>query len=884
MSHPVSRLLEKLLPRKRSDIRRDVDEEIEFHLQMRAAELEREGHSPASAREEAVRRFGDVESTRDACVGTDLVAQRARRKRLFLEDLLQDLRFGVAQLRRAPGFAVGAIVTLGVALGAATAVFTAADRFLFRHLPYEADVVTLWEVHPKHHERTEVSPGNYLDWKERSTEFRAMALAEPSGFDFTWTEGPPQAVSAWRVTPEFASILGITPVLGRGFLAEDYDPGAAQAVLVSHRFWRKWLASRPDAAGQTITLDGMPAVVRGVLPDWARYPDASDMWVPKVFRPGEEQDRTSSYMRVVGILKPGATLESARSDLDHILGTADAQGSAPRSPKRAQLVSLQEQIRGPLRLPLLTLLGAVALLVAAACSNVAGLLLTRAAGRRREFSVRAALGASPTRIFRQVLTEGAVLAFLGGALGILLAYAGTRVLAAFGPPELSDLGPPAVDLRVLGFGLLAAAVVSIVSSLGPAIRASREDPQSSLGVGRSDSPSGAENRLRSALVMAQVSLAVVLLIGAGLLLRSFLHLRSADLGFRTEDRVSIQLFLWDRNPTAADRLQKVRAITERFRTVPDVRDVALVSALPFHPHQIDSHGQLTVEGRPEAPGEEGRTATTIVSSPSYFPLLGIPTKMGRAFGLEDGADAPKVAVINETLARRFFPGMNPVGARVRVGVMGPPQLREIVGVVGDVRPVDVRGPARPELYIPYEQSATGSVTFVVRSRHGAKVTPGLLRALEEIDPGQTVYHMAELSDLVSATLSERRFHLILLIAFSSVALFLAALGTYSLVSYATQRRTREIGIRIALGASRRDVLALVLRHGLRPVAVGLILGVAGAMAVTQLLRHMLVEVSPFDPGTIASVGIVLAMTSGLAAYLPARRASMLPPAAAIQFE
>jgi putative ABC transport system permease protein len=766
-------------------------------------------------------------------------------------------------------------------------VFTAADHLLFRPLPYPnaGRVVTLWEVHRTSGERMEVSPGNYLDWENRSTVFEALGLAEPSGFDFAQPEGLPQPVSAWRVSRDFLSVLGVKPILGRALQHADFEPDASPVVLLSHQFWRERFGSSRDVVGESITLDEKPVTVIGVLPDWARYPGVRDVWAPRSPHPEEASDRSSSFMRAVALLRPGIGAPQAKADLDRVAGSIREDAPEGTPAPRIDAISLSEQIRGPLRLPLLTLFGAVLLLVLAACSNVAGLLLARGAERAREFGVRAALGASPARIIRQIVTEATLLALLGGVLGALLAYAGTSALALYGPPELSELGAPTIDVRVMTFGLLMMLAAAILSSLGPAIRASRVEPLPALSIGRgADSASRPDSKLRSALVVGQVSLAVVLLIGAGLLLQSFVRLRATDLGFSTEDRVSIQLFLWDRNETPAKRIVRVREIAERWRSMPGVLGVAAVSALPFHPHQIDARNTMNIDGVPEDAWGGERAAYTTVVTPEYFSVLGIPTAGGRVFHDDDRQESPKVVILNETAARRYFPGEDPVGRRVTVGVMGPRESREVVGVVGDVRPVDLQSPPRPEIYIPHSQSGTGSMTFVARSRHGSAITPMLLNALADIDPSQPVYHVATLPELVSSTLAERRFHLILLLGFSSLTLFLATLGTYSLVSYTTQRRTREIGIRVALGARPVDVSTLVLRQGLRVVLAGLALGVIAALIVTRFLTHMLYETQPTDPATIAAVGLLLLTTAGFAAYLPARRAARQSPATAIQFE
>ncbi|MGH7557331.1 MAG: ABC transporter permease, partial [Gemmatimonadota bacterium] len=738
-----------------------------------------------------------------------------------METLLHDLRYAIRSLRKSPGFTAVAVLTLALGIGAATAIFSAVDHVLLRPLPYaDADrVVTLWEADgATGGTKREVAAGNFFEWQQRTSSFSAMGLAEPYGYDLT-DRMPPLRTDSWRVTEGFFEALGVEPILGRTFLPEEYEeyaPDAPTVLLISHEVWQQRYGSDPDIVGRRVQIDFEPATVVGVLPPGLDYPGEAGTWVPLTFQVtggyDPRADRTSSYMRAIARLKPGVTIEQARRDMERAAAVLAAEFAETNAQTGATVVPLEEQILGDVRTGLLVLFGAVTFLLLIACANVASLLLARAAERGREFGVRAALGAGRTRLTRQLVTESLVLAVLGGVAGVALGYVGVRAFMLLSPTDLPRLDTIGIDGRVLLFAICGTVLTTLIFGLAPAVRFSRPDLLPALqGGGRSGTPGRMRNRLRRALVVAQVALALMLLIGSGLLARSFVRLLSNDPGFAVERRATLQLFLWDRNPTAADRIRRVREIDARMEAVPGVESAAVVSALPFHPQQIDVEDQLIVEDRPLTDGQIPRVFTT-TASPDYFQVMGIPLVRGRMFTDQDREDAPRVALINETLARRFFAGEDPVGQRVTIGVMSAPATREIVGVVGDVRPTTLDSDPRPELYVPYAQSGTGHVTFVVRTRTDASaLLPTLREQIWQVDPGQSIDQSAALEDLVSGTLVERRFHLLLLGVFSVLALLLAAIGIYGLINFITRHRLREIGIRLALGAAPATVRSAVIR-------------------------------------------------------------------------
>ncbi|HEX8694017.1 MAG TPA: ABC transporter permease [Longimicrobium sp.] len=874
--------------RDRGEIEREVDEEIAFHLQMRAEELARRGVDPAAARARARAEFGDVAAARRALAATDLRAERTRGRREWLREAWQDAAHGTRLLRRRPVFAAGAVLTLALGIGAATAIVGVADHVLLRPLPYRDPerVVTLWETdRERGDQRQEVSPGNFVEWAGRSRSFAALGLAEPSGFDLTGGGGPPETLPAWRVTEGFLPALGVRPLLGSGFRPRDFHPGAEPVVLLSHALWSRRYGSDPALVGGRIELDGRPATVLGVLPPSLEYPERRDLWAPKVFRDDEPEDRRSSYMTAVARLRPGVSVEEARADLARVAAALARDYPRTNAKTGAAVVPLEEAIFGAARPALLLLLGAVGCLLLIACANVAGLLLARGAERRHELGVRAALGAGRSRLLRQLLAEALLLAVLGGAAGLAVAHFALRLLAALGPAELPRLDAVALDARVAALSLGITLATALLFGVGPALRLSRAAPRPLLGAsGRTTTPGRGQGRARDALVVAEVALAMVLLVGAGLLARSFARLLENRPGFAVERRAAVQVFLWDRNPTPEQRVRRALEMAARLEAAPGVDGVGIVSALPFHPHQIAAEGDLRVRGRPASPDGEARVFTT-VASPEYFGVMGIPLVRGRPFAAADREGSAPVALVNETLARRFFPGEDPVGQRVTVGVMGPPLERLVVGVVADVRPTALDSDPRPELFVPFAQSGLGSLTFVVRTRgDAASLLPALRGRIWEVDPLQPIYHAGTVRAMVAETLAERRFQLLLLGAFSAAALVLSAVGIYGLVAFATSQRTREFGIRMALGARSRDIVLGVVRQGLFLGVSGVALGLVGSLLLTRFLAGLLYHVSPTDPAVLGQIALLLLGVAALGAYLPARRAAEVDPAAALRGE
>lgn len=891
MANRIDRLLMRL-PRR---IRQDVDEEIRFHLEQRAAELERQGFPPGAAREEALRRFGDLESTRAACYGSDLRKVRRVHRGEYRAELVQDAKQGLRQLRRRPGFTAAAVLTLAIGIGATTAIFSVADHVVLRPLSYDGSdrIVTLWETNRDRREtHNEVSPGNFISWEERSASFSSMGLAEPHGVALAGEDGGPESFPTWNVTEKFFGALGVRPILGPGFSHEHFVSGGPAAIMISHSLWQRRFGGDPSVVGRAIEVDESTATVVGILPPWLEYPSPRDIWTPKTYRSNEPGDRRSAYMFAVARLTPGVSKAEAQAELDTVAATLGQEFPRTNEAAGVRLVPLEDEMLGGVRPALMVLLGAVVFLLLVACANVAHLVLARAAERGHELSVRASLGAGRARLVRQIMTESLLLALIGGVAGIAFAAAGVEAIIALSPPELPRIQDGALDSRVLSFAAAVTLATALLFGLAPAVRLSRPNALDALHGGRgAHLADRGGTRLRNGLVVAQIAVAMILLVGAGLMVQSFVRLLDNDLGFDIEHRTTLQAFIWREEQTAEQRIRMVAEIDAGFESLPGVESAAVISALPFHPTRIVSRMHLSVDGE-STPDDRGPVSVPI-ASPDYFRTTGIPLLRGRPYRAGEAADGPVDVVINETLAREYFGDRDPVGRQAvltqepRSQAAGDREgIRvEIVGVVGDVRPTTFQSEAESELYLPYDRVGTGDVTFVVRT-HGdaAAMMPALRKEVWRIEPTQSIYLDATVEQLVSDTLVARRFHLLLIGALAIVALVLAAVGVFGVISFATSRRVNEIGVRVALGARPRDVGASIVRRAVALAVPGVLLGAAASYGLTRFLAHMLYEVRPTDPATFAATGTLLLVVAALAAWLPARRATRIDPARALREE
>lgn len=880
----------------RSDaMEREMDEEMRFHIEKLIERNAREGMPPEEARRQALVRFGGVERFKEE-------SRRESRPRL-LEELLQDLRYGLRTLRRSPGFTLVAVLTLGLGIGANAAIFSVVDGVLLRPVPLESAerLAVVWETDRNTgttHEPASVP--DFLDFRERARRFEQVAAFQGLELNLAPLEGEPRRLAALAVSHELLPMAGIRPLLGRTFLPADDEAGAPGVALIGESLWQRHFARDPGALGRAIRLDDVPYTVIGVVPDaadfgtlqilsaadYARaYADRGraarvEVWVP--LQPGPQSlPRSTHPIFVLGRLAPGATLEQAQQEMSAVM--ADLEKAYPENTARgAFLEPFPEVVFGPVRPALLVLLGAVALVLLGACANIASLLVARGAVRQREVAVRTVLGAGWRRLVRQFLVESALLTAAGVALGLVLAAFTLDLLVALAPggiPRLSEVG---IDGRVLSVMLAVSLLVALAVGLIPAFQARKTDLQATLKeeAGHGSTADRRRSRLRSGLVVAELALAVVLSVGAGLLLKSFWRLQSIDPGFRTEGVVKAELQLpasryprsfanwpdWPEQQGFNDRL------VERVRALPGVEAVAMAGN---HPLDAGFTNSFSVVGREE----EGRDWPEIAIrrvSPGYFPTLGVPLVRGRLFEAGDGPRQPAVLLVNEEAARRFFPGRDPLGQKISFWR----KEWTIVGIVRNERFLGLAETPPSALYAPLAQapSLNGSGCLLVRARSDlAALVPEIRGAVRELDPQLAVFGEEPLAVTLAESMGQQRFTMLLLAAFAGLALILAAVGVYGVLSFVVVQRAPEMGIRMALGASQRYVVRQVVWQGARLALVGLALGLAGAFALTRFLRGLLFGVEATDPLTFLAVPGLVLLAALLASWVPAQRATEADP-------
>ena len=875
------------LPTDANDIGKEVDDEIAFHLRMREDALRRQGMSEEEASLRARQRFGDADAIRQQCSEIDEERVRAVRRTEFVDELKQDLRYAVRMLARRKGFTAVIILTLAIGIGATAAMFAAVHGVLLRPLPYhDVDrVITVWQYDRKEAAQKDVAPANFLDWKERVRSFEHFAGAEPYGQKWSGPRGP-ESLFTWMVTEEFFSVLRVRPLLGRAFLPDDFQPGRERVVVVSYEFWRNSLSADSAVVGRPIQLDDQAWTLVGVMPRGVVFPEGQELWAPKIFTEEERQRRGSMYYTVIGRLRPDVSLDAATAELETISAQLAREHPRTNADVGVSLVPLPEHVLGGVRNALSILFGAVAFLMLIACANVANLYLADAARRTREFSLRIALGAGRGRIARQLLTESLMLCLAGGAAGLLLARLTLDAIRVMAPASLPRIDEVSIDPVVIGFTFGISAMAAIIVGLVP-LRYAAAGPASHglLTATRSATGGRAGRRLRGGLVVAEMALACVLLVGAGLLIRSFVALLGVEPGYRTSNVVSMTVFAWDYYPTAEARVEYVREATTRLGALPGVVSVAATSSLPLSGAIGAQRATFDVAGRPTPDGAQQPASHATSATPAFFDVMGMRLLRGRVFTEGDRPASTPVVIINESLARRHFPGEDPIGKQMRVRFAGAPVLREIVGVVADVRHGGLQDDPKAGLFVPHSQMATGSLTFVTRtSLPSANVMRQAQATLQGINPALPIAWVRTIEEMLSESLRSRRFQLSLLGGFALTALILAAIGIYGVISYTTRERTRELGVRLALGARGGDVLRLVLRDGTALAAGGVVVGVVGAAALTQLLSGMLFNVTPLDPLTFLGGAAVLLVVATVACYLPARRAANLDPVAALREE
>jgi len=877
----------------------EIVEELSQHLEDRFEQARRGGAGPEEAYRAALQELTESDLLAQGLrrverpVRLEPVAPGTPRRFGMLGDLKHDLRYGVRMLWKNKGFTAVAVIALALGIGANSAIFSVVNTVLLRPLPYREPgrLVMVWEDDAKHgYPNDTPAAANYFDWREQNQVFEDMAAMADQSFNLTGV-GEPERIDGKRVNANLFELLGVAPQHGRALAADEDRPGANKVVLLSHALWQRRFGSDAGIVGQTLTLNGEAHTVVGVMPADFQFPDRqAELWVPIAFTQQEATNRGRHYLQVVARLKPGVTLEGAQAEMSTIAARLQQQHPEQNVDLGASVQSLHEHLVGDIRPALLLLLGAVGFVLLIACANVANLLLARAAGRQKEIALRTALGASRLRLVRQFLTESVLLAALGGVVGLLLSVWGVSLLKSFIPENISQVKSIAVDARVLGFTVLVTLLTGLVFGLAPAFQASRFNLNETLKEGGRDAAAArGGNLIRGLLVIAEVAVSLVLLVGAGLLINSFLRLRNVDPGFRTDNLLTMSVVLpQQKYPDHARRVAFYNDMIRRVEELPGVRSAAVTNWIPLV-MQGDSTG-YTIEGQPAPVPGQGKlpVIVTRVVSPHYFDTMGIQLMEGRVFEEgRDREDSPCVVVVGESVARKYWPGENVLGKRL---TPGRPDSSEdwcqVVGVVKDVRQRELSSEPNPLMYLTYAQAGFFAPRYLVVKTEGDPVAlAGTVRkSVWEVDRDQPVSNVNTMESVLSESIARQRFSTLLFGVFAGVALVLAAVGIYGVMSYSMAQRTREIGIRMALGAQKRDVLKLAVGQGLILVGVGVALGLALALALSRLMTSLLYGISATDPLTLVTISLVLVAVALLASYIPARRATKVDPLIALRYE
>jgi putative ABC transport system permease protein len=811
-----------------------------------------------------------------------------------MQTLLQYLRFGARMLLKNPAFTLIAIVTLALGIGANTAIFSVVNAVLLEPLPYkDADnIVMVWENNKRRgpEQRNVVNPANFMDWKEQSNVFSEMAAFIDVSTILT-NDGEPEELSAQLASPNLFTLLGVEAMRGRALNADDGKPDAPRVVVLSYGLWQRRFGGDPNIIGRKLILNRNENTVVGVMPagfQWHIRQNslsgrAAEIWSPYVITT-EMRRRGGRFLSTVARLKPGVTFAQAKAEMTG-LGTRMEQEFKENANWGINVVPLRTQLVGEIRLALWILLGAVAFVLLIACANVANLLLARASARQKEFAVRAALGASRGTIVRQLLTESVLLSVLGGLAGLVPAWWGTEALIRLSPPELADLQAVKISVPVLLFTFGVAMLTGIIFGLVPAFEAARVDLNETLkDGGKNPGAASRSHRLRNVFVVAEVALALVLLIGAGLLIRSFARLQSVDPGFNTSNLLTMKVSLPGRKyDNDEKRLTFFRQATERMQSLPGVESVGAISFLPFA--GIHAGTSVEIEGRPKPLPGQGLGTGVLVTDLSYFRTMQIPLKRGRLYTEQEATEMRHVVVINEAFVNKHFPNEEPLGKRVTIAMKNENLPCEIIGIVADSKFTGLDSTVEPMSYWPHPELAYSGMTLVLRTKGDAASMANPAReVIRALDSEQPVSDVRTMENLLAKSVSRARFNTLLLAVFALVALLLAGVGIYGVMAYSVSQRTHEIGIRMALGARQNDVLQLVLRQGMKLSLLGVAIGLGAAFGLTRLMTTLLFGVQATDPLTFAGIALLLTGIALLACYLPARRATKVDPMIALRCE
>ncbi|MFP5262030.1 MAG: ABC transporter permease, partial [Blastocatellia bacterium] len=797
-------------------------------------------------------------------------------------------RYALRTLLRSRAFTAVALLALALGIGANTAIFTVVNAVLLRPLPYREPgrLVAIKTINLKSGDGSfgNASPADFADWREQSKSFEQLA-AETGGSVTLTGAGQPETFPAARVSDDYFAMFGVKPMLGRAFLPDEFKSAAGPAIILSHRLWQRRFGGDPGLVGQTLTLDGKPSTVIGVMPPDFRQPAYAEAWTPLLTDSGEMRLRGARYFTIMARLKPGVARAQAQSEMSAVAAALEEQHPQSNANWGVRVFSLQESIVGNFREALLVLSGAVGFVLLIACANVASLLLARAGERQKELAIRSALGATRLRMIRQLLTESLLLAFAGGAAGLLLALWGVKAIIRLIPdamrfPRLDEIQ---IDGHALAFTLVVSLATGIVFGLMPGLRASRPDLQESLKEGgRAATGNPWAHRARGLLVISEVAIALLLLIGAGLLIRSFARLQQTELGFNSENLLAIGVSASPQKyPRPRERAAYYKQFLDRLEGLPGVESAALSSSLPLGFNLVFPY---VVEGRDASRADASQAAYSSVS-PNYFKAMRIPLVAGREFTERDNSDAPNVAIINETMAHKSFANEDPLGKHIKIDYLNQPTSFEVVGVVGDTKQSSLADQTNVGIYVPYFQYPWFSSLLVVRTAADvAAFAAPAQAAVWEVDKAKPISYVKTMDQLLSESVAQPRLYLTLLGAFAAVALALAVVGIYGVMSYSVGQRTREIGIRMALGAKASDVLRLVVGEGLILISAGVALGLVAALALTRVMASLLYGINATDPVTFFGVALILAGVALGACFVPARRATRVDPMVALRHE
>ena len=798
--------------------------------------------------------------------------------RMFAQ-LLRDLRFGVRQLVKAPGFSIVAILTLTLGIGATTAIFSVVNGVLLRPLPFPQPegLVRVHEVVPQYG-LFSVAPANFLDWRDQNTVFERIATYGGASGTFAWADGP-ERVQGTNVSWDLFELLRVPPALGSSFTADQDRPGNNNVIVISHALWQRRFNGDPAVVGQAATVNGARMTIQGVMPAGFYYPTrTSEFWRPIAINPANAT-RGGHFLGVVARLKDDVTLDRAGAEMKMIAERLATQYPNNSADESAEVVALHEQVVGAIRPALTTLLIAVGVVVLIACANVANLLLVRASVREKEIAIRAAMGAGRRRLIMQMLSESMVLALVGGVLGLLLAYLAIPAVQSLSAGSIPRVADVTIDRTVLFFVLAASLVTGIIFGLVPALQLSRTGAGAVLKEGGRSSVGSGGRWLRSTLLVGEVALSLMLLVGAALLLRSFSNLTRVDPGFDAEGVLAFQVSLPEASYSGrAARVQYYDSLLSRLAAVPSVASASAVQTLPLRGDYVLS---VTIQGQPEPPPGETPSANYRAITPGYFSTLAIPVLRGRTFSSQDSETSVPVAVVDEAFVQRHYPGEEAIGRRIDIGngTVGA----EIVGIVGSVNYSGLDAVPTPTMYMPVTQDGFGTMWVMARTSGDPSALTGTVRAIvKELDGTLPAYSITPLATVLDESVAQRRFSMLLILIFGLVALFLAAVGLYGVVAYTVSLRTKEIGLRMAIGAQPRDVLKLIVGGGMKLAMVGVVVGTIGAFAASSIVETMLFEVETTDPVSYAATAGLLLVIAAVACYIPARRAMRVDPMVTLQ--